>query len=390
MAMRKYVVASILLLPLLLSFSQAAQSWPVESREEPFAFYSEDSGTSSYLGVDISDVTTERLSALKLKEEKGVEVTMVDQDAPAGKAGIKEHDVILTMNGTSIESGAQLRRMIHEMPPGRIGSFGLSRAGRPVTVKVQLADKKKEFSMNGHDMKNFHVDVPEIHIPDIDIPAINMVMVTSSARSGLMVENITPQLGEFFGVKNGNGVLVRSVEKGSRAEKAGFHAGDVIVKVDDQPVHDTSDFMHAVKSRNGAAISVGVVRDKKEQNLNLSLPDKKESGELLEEEESLQGPFIDAESADELSELGQEVAELQPQMELAAEDLHTSATERHTELRTELRSELCGQQDKLRHQAERLRNQSRLQQRQLKRDQEKLKLQLNRLRQERLGHEFDI
>ena len=88
-------------------------------------------------------------------------------------------------------------------------------------------------------------------MPDIDIPSINMVVVTSSARSGLMVENITPQLGEFFGVKNGNGVLVRSVEKGSRAEKAGLRAGDVIVKVNDQPVHDTSDFSHAVKSRSG-------------------------------------------------------------------------------------------------------------------------------------------
>jgi serine protease Do len=387
--MYRYVASSIVLLPLLLGFSQAAQNGSVDP-VQPYVFSSEESGTGSYLGVDISDVTTERLSALKLKEEKGVEVTMVDQDAPAGKAGIKEHDVILTMNGTAIESGAQLRRMIHEMPPGRIVTFGLSREGQPVSVKVQLADKGKEFVMTGHNMNNFHVHVPEIHIPDIDIPSINMVMVTSSARSGLMVENITPQLGEFFGVKNGNGVLVRSVEKGSRAEKAGFHAGDVIVKVDDQPVHDTSDFMHAVKSRNGAAMNVGVVRDKKEQNLNLSLPDKKESGELLEEEQSLQGPFIDAESADELSELGQEVAELQPQMELAAEDLRTSATERRTELRTELRSELCGQQDKLRHQAERLRNQSRLQQRQLKRDQEKLKLQLNRLRQERLGHEFDI
>jgi len=382
--MRKYVASSIVLLPLLLGFSQAAQRESVDPAL-PYVFSSEDSGTSSYLGVDISDVTTERLSALKLKEEKGVEVTMVDQDAPAGKAGIKEHDVILTMNGTAIESGAQLRRMIHEMPPGRIVTFGLSRDGQPVSVKVQLADKGKEFALSGHNMNNFHVRVPDIHIPDIDIPSINMVMVTSSARSGLTVENITPQLGEFFGVKSGNGVLVRSVEKGSRAEKAGFHAGDVIVKVNDQPVHDTGDFMHAVKSRNGAAISVGVVRDKKEQNLNLSLPERKESGEVLEEE-SLQGPLIDAESAVELSELGQEVAELQPQMELAAEDLRTSATE----LRTELRSELCGQQTKLRHQAERLKNQSRLQERQLKRDQEKLKLQLNLLRQERLGHEFDI
>ena len=88
----------------------------------PWVFGGDESEKSSYLGVDIVDVTTERLGALKLKEENGVEVTMVDQDAPAGKAGIKEHDVILTMNGSTIESGVQLRRMIHETPPGRMVS----------------------------------------------------------------------------------------------------------------------------------------------------------------------------------------------------------------------------------------------------------------------------
>ncbi len=379
--MRKYVVASIVLLPLLLSFSQARQSWPVDPPDQLMVFSSEESGTSSYLGVDISDVSTERLSALKLKEEKGVEVTMVDQDAPAGKAGIKEHDVILTMNGTSIESGAQLRRMIHEMPPGRIVAFGLSRDGQPMTVKVQLADKHKEFAMEGHNMKNFNVRVPEIHIPDIDIPSINMVMVTSSARSGLSVENITPQLGEFFGVKNGNGVLVRAVEKGSRAEKAGFRAGDVIVKVNDQPVHDTGDFTHAVRSRSGSSVNVGVIRDKREQNLNLALPERKESGELLQEEESLEGPLIDAESAVDISELQQEVAKLQPQMTFATEDARTPVKE--------LRKDLCGQQKVFQQRVEKLKNQS-LQQEQVKKDQQKLKIQLQRLLQERQRHGFDI
>jgi serine protease Do len=377
--MRKYVMTSIVLLPLLLTFSQAAQNWSVDPPEQPWVFASEESGTSSYLGVDISDVTSERLSALKLKEEKGVEVTMVDQDAPAGKAGIKEHDVIMTMNGTSIESGAQLRRMIHEMPPGRVVTFGLSRDGQPMTVKVQLGDKHQEFSM-GHNMKDFHVQIPEIHIPDIDIPSINMVVVTSSARSGLTVENISPQLGEFFGVKNGNGVLVRSVEKGSRAEKAGFRAGDVIVKVNDQPVHDTGDFSHAVRSRNGAAVNVWVIRDKKEQNLNLALPDRKESGAVLEEE-SLEGPLIDAESAVELSQFEQYVAQLRPEMKLA-EDSRTSVRE--------LRNELCKQQRSLRQQTEKVRNQSRLQQEQLKRDQEKLKMRLDQLRQVPVAHGFDI
>jgi membrane-associated protease RseP (regulator of RpoE activity) len=373
--MRKYIM-TIGLLPLLLSYSHAAQKMSVDTPGQSWIFSSDDSGTSSYLGVDISDVTTERLAVLKLKEEKGVEVTMVDQDAPAGKAGIKEHDVILSMNGTTIESGAQLRRMIHETPAGRVVTFGLSRDGQPITVKVQLADKHKEFSMTVPDI---HVHIPEMHMPDIDVPSINMVVVTSSVRSGLTLENITPQLGEFFGVKNGNGVLVRSVEKGSRGEKAGFRAGDVIVKVNDEAVHDTSDFTHAVRSREGKSVSVGVIRDKKEQNLNLTLPEHKESGELLDEEESLEGPLIDAESAVELTDLQQEIAKVQPQLELAADDMRAAASQ--------LRNELCDQQKKMREQGEKLKNESQIK---LKQQQEKLKMQLDQLRQELHRHWADI
>src|SRR5947199_996310 len=192
--MRRHVVTVTVFLPLLLGFSYAAQSWSLDKPGEGWSvFSSEDTGTNAYLGVDICDVTTERLSALKRKEEKGVEITMVDQDAPAGKAGLKEHDVIVSMNGTPIESGAQLRRMIHETPPGRMVALGLSRDGQPLTMKVQLADKHKEFAWVGPKPGDFHVQIPEIHMPDVDIPAMNMVMVTSSARSGLMVENITPQ-----------------------------------------------------------------------------------------------------------------------------------------------------------------------------------------------------
>jgi membrane-associated protease RseP (regulator of RpoE activity) len=229
------------------------------------------------------------------------------------------------------------------------------------------------------------VNVPEIHIPDIDIPAINMVMVTSSARSGLMVENLTPQLGEFFGVKNGNGVLVRSVEKGSRAEKAGLRAGDVIVKINEQPVHDTSDFAHAVRTRNGGSVSVGVIRDRKEQNLNLMLPDRKESGDLIEEESS-DDSVIDAESVVELSELQQEVAELKPQMQLAVEDAQTSVRE----VQKDLHKELCGQQQKMHHQAVRLKNEVQRQQEQFKKDQEHFKMQLEQLPRELRGRWLDI
>ena len=163
--------------------------------------------------------------------------------------------------------------------------------------------------------RDFKVEIPPIpNLPDFDVPNIGVVVVHSSMRSGLMVENITPQLGDFFGVKNGNGVLVRSVEKGSRADKAGLRAGDVITRVGDQPVHDTSDFTHALHSHSTGSIGVSVMRDKKEQTLTITLPDRKESGAIIEE--SLDAPELDEETQIELSTVQDEVAKLRPQMEL--------------------------------------------------------------------------
>jgi len=372
--MRKYILTSIALLPLLLSFSHAAQNWSVNHPDQQsFVFSSEDAGSNSYLGIDIADITGERLATLKLKEEKGVEITMVDQDAPAGKAGVKEHDVILTMNGATVESAAQLRRMIHETPAGRVVTLGLSRDGQPLTVKVQLADRHNEFPGMSHS-KDFPVVIPniDVHIPEIDMPSINMAVITQSARSGLTVENITPQLGEFFGVKGGNGVLVRAVEKGSRAEKAGFRAGDVIVKINDQPVHDTSDFTHAVRSRNGNSINVGVMRERKEQNLNLTLPERKESGDLIEQESWDGEPLFDADAAMELSNLKSELAELQPDLELSAKE----AAENARKATEEVRKSLCQAQQEFRKQSKKQQQEFRKQQEQMKKEMEKMARQL--------------
>ena len=265
---------------------------------------SEEGSGSSYLGVDIADVTAERLGELKLKEEHGAEVTMVDQDAPAGKAGLREHDVIVSLNGTAVESAAQLRRMIKETPPGRVVNLGISRDGQPLTIKVQLADRQK--SMSWEPKMPAMPAMPKIpNMPDFDVP-VSVVIVHSSLRSGLMVENLTPQLGDFFGVKDGKGVLVRSVEKGSPGEKAGFRAGDVVVKVNNQAVHDTSDFTHALRTSSGGTAAVTVMREKREQNLTLTLPEKKDSGSLLED--SFDVPEFTAEMEQAISRAGDEIA----------------------------------------------------------------------------------
>jgi len=320
--MRRAIFITLLSLP-LVSVAAHAENLAVDSKSEIFGISSEDVGGSSYLGVDTRDITPDRLAALKLKEEQGVEVTMVDQDAPAGKAGLKEHDVILTVNGAAVESVEQLRRVIRETPPGRVVTLGLSRDGQAMTLKVQLAERKNSYAYGysyGPKGKDFHFEMPAIppmppmpDMGDIDIP-VSIVVVHSSARSGLMVENLTPQLGDFFGTKNGQGVLVRSVEKGSRADKAGFRAGDVVVKINGEAIHDSSDFSHALRSRKDNTANIGVIRDKKELNITITLPERKQS-EL--ERESLMTPEMEAERSEELSQLESQMAQLQPELEEA-------------------------------------------------------------------------
>src|SRR5271155_1008015 len=286
--MRNSILMTMIALPLLAVSAYAGENLSFAPASDSYGFSSEDWGGGSYLGVDTRDITPDRLAALHLKDERGVEVTMVDQDAPAGKAGLKEQDVILTLNGADVQSVEQLRRMIREIPPGRVAALGISRNGQAMTIKVELADRKQNYSYNsGPDGKQFKFNMPVMPampvLPEMPELPVSIVVVHSSARSGLMVENLTPQLGDFFGAKNGDGVLVRSVEKGSGADKAGFHAGDVIVRVGDQTVHDTSDFTHALHSRNAGSVNVEVIREKKAQTLTISLPGRKESGEMIEE-----------------------------------------------------------------------------------------------------------
>jgi serine protease Do len=319
--MRNSILMTMIALPLLAVSSYAGENLSFAPAGDSYGFSSEDWGSGSYLGVDTRDITPDRLATLHLKDERGVEVTMVDQDAPAGKAGLKEQDVILTLNGNDVQSVEQLRRMIRETPPGRVVTLGISRNGQAMTIKVELGDRKKNYSYNyGSDGKEYKFNMPVMPtmpvLPDLPEMPVSIVVVHSSARSGLMVENLTPQLGDFFGAKNGEGVLVRSVEKGSRADKAGFHAGDVIVKINGEPIHDSGDFSQALRSRKDNTASISVIRDKKEQTISITLPERKQS-DLFRESTDIELPEIDAATREELSKMESQMAHLKPEMEEA-------------------------------------------------------------------------
>lgn len=291
--MKKGIVAGCMLV--LLSGVPAvfaADNCPADPQF--FNGYQQAKNKTSYLGVDVTDVDSDRVTALKLKEETGVEVLGVDQDAPAGKAGIKEHDVILAVNGTKIESEEELRRVIRETPAGRTVDILISRNGQQMTLKPTLAARNEMVSV----WVAPRVEVPAIHVEphiapmppmppmsfgeSMDVPDVRVYYNLRSV--GALVENLTPQLRDFFGVKKDAGILVRSVERGSPAETAGLKAGDVIVRVGQDPVNDSGDWRRAMRNQSGD-VTVGIVRDKREQNVTVKLPARKQTGAASGNEE---------------------------------------------------------------------------------------------------------
>jgi serine protease Do len=222
---------------------------------------------SSFLGVGVMEIDSERAKTLKLKEERGVEVQNVEEDSPAAKAGIKVGDAILEYNGQRVEGIEQFLRFVRETPVGRQVKLTISRGGSAQTVTAAIGSRPSNTMFLGGGEIRFQM--PEIHIPDIPRAVVSL----QSRTLGVDSESLNSQLAEFFGVKEG--VLVRSVLKGTAAEKAGLKAGDVIIRIGDRKVSNPKDIASALRSVTpGKAFPVTVVRDRKETTLNATIEER--------------------------------------------------------------------------------------------------------------------
>ena len=97
---------------------------------------------AAHLGVSLEDVGPDDVSRLKLDAERGVIVTDAKPDGPAGKAGIKEGDVIVRFQGETVQSAAQLARLVGETPAGRTVSIEVLRDGESKTVSATLDERR--------------------------------------------------------------------------------------------------------------------------------------------------------------------------------------------------------------------------------------------------------
>ena len=228
----------------------------------------------SRLGVGIGDVDAGKAQELKLPGEYGALVKRVEEDSPAAKAGIEKNDVILEFAGEKVRSAAQLQRLVRETPPGRNVSLVVSRAGQNRTLSLKLEKREHGFALAGRMPETMPMPgMPVVPQFEFNLPDHDFVWFQGGARLGISGDELTSQLAEYFGVKQGKGVLVREVVVGSAADKAGLKAGDVIVRVDDEEVGSVSKLRRALGHDRDEkrTVKLTIVRDRKEMTLTTEL-----------------------------------------------------------------------------------------------------------------------
>lgn len=280
-----------------------------EEMDEEFAVDDEDgnvvielNGDHGWLGVTLAEVTADKAKELKLPAERGALVKAVEEDSPAAKAGLKAGDVITALQGQQIEGTAQFRRLVGEIPPGRNVTLVVWRDGAAQTLTAQLAGRHNRISMSGHH-RGDHAFVWQGLLPRVrafpPIPPIPPIPPMEgefffrdmpgwdfqgpfTPRIGVDAEDVSGQLAAYFGIPDGEGILIRDVRPGSPAEKAGIKAGDVITSVGGARVKTVSDLRARLREKAQTApnnkekqetlkVTVGILRKGAAQNLNVEI-----------------------------------------------------------------------------------------------------------------------
>jgi serine protease Do len=149
-----------------------------------------------YLGVSLNDVTPANASFFNLKTATGAIAAQVTPDSPASKAGLKNGDVIDTLNGEKIENGSALQVAVSEITPGTTIELGILRNGSSQTLNVKVGE--------------FHKDAEMASDGDAAGP--------QKGKLGLAVAELTPDVRQQLHIPSQvNGVAVQSVrQRGAR------------------------------------------------------------------------------------------------------------------------------------------------------------------------------
>ncbi len=230
-------------------------------------------GRVSMIGVRLSDVEADQVKTYKLSKAEGAVVERVNPNSPAATAGLREKDVIVEFDGERVRSASHMTRLITETPAGREVALVVMRDGKRTNLHLKPEagngstgwfDPTFGGVIDREQMRQYAEEAEKA------MRDMGRTMMPGRARLGVSVQQMTPDLAEYFGVKSG--VLVTSVARDSAAAKAGLKAGDVITAVDGTSVSTPAELVSALPSGDGQHdVTVTYVRDKQQHSAKVSI-----------------------------------------------------------------------------------------------------------------------
>jgi len=294
-----YFLISLLLAGGIALAQQAAPAPPPpqvpDVPGEPFGNFSFFVSGGSFLGVFAEDINKENMARYGMREARGVGITQVVKDSPAEKAGLRKDDVITRFEGDSVTSVRKLNRLVSEVAPDQTVKLGISRGGGEQEVAVTIAKRNESFGagdwqglerlkdldkLKGLDkiegldrLKELERNMP----PGANVwkwegpgPDGMVFSVGNHRRIGIGTTQLTKQLADYFGVADGQGVLVTSVVDDSPAAKAGLKAGDVITAIDGEKIDGSGDLARGINKKKDGDVTLTVIRNKNQRTINVT------------------------------------------------------------------------------------------------------------------------